>query len=108
MSRLNLSSILKDEQKIIIPYKVEEIIQDTNTQIAKSINTTNNNSTFPININYASQTELQSLSGIGPAMALKIITYRDENGLFNNIEDIKNVSGIGEAKYNKIKDDITI
>ncbi len=108
LSRLNLSSILKDEQKIVIPYKVEEVIQETNNIVSKSNVVSINNSTFPININYASLLELQKLSGIGPAMATKIINYRDENGLFNSIEDIKNVSGIGEAKFNKIKDDITI
>ena len=41
-------------------------------------------------------------------MAQKIINYREENGLFNSIEDIKNVSGIGEAKFNKIKEDIIV
>ena len=108
LSRLNLSSILKDEQKIVIPYKVEEVIQETNNIVSKSNVSSNNNSIFPININYANLSELQNLNGIGPAMATKIINYRDENGLFNSIEDIKNVSGIGEAKFNKIKDDITI
>ncbi len=61
-----------------------------------------------ININYASVSELTALAGIGEAMAKRIVEYRDENGLFNSIEDIMNVSGIGEAKFNKIKDDITI
>lgn len=61
-----------------------------------------------ININTASQTELETLPGIGPSTALKIVNYRKEKGKFKKIEDIKEVSGIGDSKYNKIKDLITI
>ena len=57
-----------------------------------------------VNINTATQTELETLPGIGPSLALKIINYRKENGKFSSIEDIKNVSGIGEAKFNNIKE----
>ena len=59
-------------------------------------------------VGYASESELQKLSGIGSSMAKRIIDYRQEVGYFNSIEEIKNVSGIGEAKFNKIKDNITI
>lgn len=61
-----------------------------------------------ININTASQTELETLPGIGPTTALKIIEYRDANGPFLNIEDIINVSGIGPVTFDRIKDMITI
>jgi len=61
-----------------------------------------------ININYATQSELESLSGIGPSMAAKIINYRDKNGEFTTVEDIKNVPGIGDSKYEAIKDDICV
>lgn len=61
-----------------------------------------------ININTATQTQLETLSGIGPSTATKIIAYREENGKFTKIEDIKNVSGIGESKFEKIKDDIVV
>lgn len=61
-----------------------------------------------VNINTASQTELETLPGIGPSTALKILNYRKEKGKFKKIEDIKEVSGIGDSKYNKIKDLITI
>ena len=61
-----------------------------------------------VNINSATQTELETLSGIGPSIALKIITYRNENGKFKTIEDIKNVSGIGESKFKQIENEITI
>ena len=61
-----------------------------------------------ININTATQTELETLPGIGPSISLKILNYRKENGEFKNIEDIKEVSGIGDAKYENIKDLICV
>ena len=64
--------------------------------------------TGKISINTASLEELQLLDGIGETKAKAIIGYRNTNGKFKNIEEIQNVSGIGEATYEKIKDDITI
>lgn len=61
-----------------------------------------------VNINTATQTELEQLPGIGPSIASSIITYRKQNGKFNNIDELKNVSGIGTAKYEKLKDNICI
>ncbi len=61
-----------------------------------------------VNINTATQTELETLPGIGPSTAMKIITYRKEKGKFMKKEEIKEVSGIGESKYNKIKDLIVV
>lgn len=61
-----------------------------------------------VNINTAGVTELDTLDGIGPAYAQRIIDYRNSNGLFKTIEEIKNVSGIGDATFDKIKNDITV
>lgn len=61
-----------------------------------------------VNINTATQTELETLPGIGPSLALKIINYRKENGKFSSIDEIKNVSGIGDSKFNDLKSYITI
>lgn len=61
-----------------------------------------------ININKATIDELTKLDGIGESKAKSIIKYREENGEFKNIEDIKNVSGIGDSAYSKIKDNIKI
>lgn len=61
-----------------------------------------------VNINTATQTELETLPGIGPSLALKIINYREENGKFSSIEDIKNVSGIGDSRFEDIKKYITV
>ena len=61
-----------------------------------------------ININNATQSQLETLPGIGPSIAIKIINYRNEHGKFKSINDIKNVNGIGENKFNNIKNLITI
>lgn len=67
-----------------------------------------NNVPIIVNINSATKEELMTLSGIGEAKADEIITYRNVNGNFNNIEDILNVKGIGESIFDKIKDKITV
>ena len=61
-----------------------------------------------ININTASQAELESLKGIGPATAKNIIRYREEYGGFSSIEEIKNVKRIGDKIFDKIKEDICV
>lgn len=61
-----------------------------------------------ININTAGQKELESLPGIGPALAERIIQYREKNGPFLSPEDIKNVSGIGDKRYEQLKDLISV
>ena len=87
ISSLSLSSKLINKQIIIVPKIKEEIL---------------------ISINSASIKELMTLNGIGESKANAIINYRNENGKFSNIEDIKKVSGIGEALFNKIKDNLTL
>lgn len=116
LSKVNLAYILEDAQKIYIPNVNEkEIIENRSSEIVKSGSTQENSNTGEklkngekININTATQKELQKLTGIGESIALRIINYRKENGKFNTIEDIKNVSGIGESKFNKIKNDIIV
>lgn len=67
-----------------------------------------NNTKEKININNASKEKLEELSGVGASIAQKIIEYRQKNGKFKTIEDIKKVSGIGESKFNNIKDKIKV
>ena len=61
-----------------------------------------------VDINTATLDELQTLSGIGPVIAQRIIDYRTENGAFTSIEDLLNVKGIGEATLNKFRDRVSV
>ena len=119
ISKINLVYVLSDGMKVTIPNK-NQVEEDTNfnyviteagenetTEISKQKNSLTSKPNAKININTASQTELETLPGVGPSIALSIINYRKENGKFNNIEDVQNVSGIGESKFNKIKEYIT-
>ncbi len=116
ITKVNLAYIVEDGTKIKIPSASEEDIGDEDIIDSKSgdniiieENTvSSNNSTQTININKATEKEFETLPGIGPSLASKIIEYRNQNGKFGSIEDIKNVNGIGDSKYEKIKDLITV
>lgn len=123
LSKVNLAYVLEDAQKIYIPNinekEEKEIVENMEDGVVISgsgMNDENNSSSgnnsknenVKININTANVKELQKLSGIGESIALRIVTYRKENGKFNSIEDLKNVSGIGENKFNKIKNNIFV
>ena len=61
-----------------------------------------------VNLNTASPAQLESLPGVGPAMAQRIVEYREQSGGFKKIEELMNVRGIGEATFLKLKELITI
>ncbi len=122
-SSINLAYKLEDGMKIKIPLQGENVensnINSTDSYMTKSsgLDTENLNVNLSgsaqkkqqkININKATQEELETLSGIGPSIANKIVQYRKENGNFKSVEDIKNVSGIGDNKFNEIKDSIVV
>lgn len=77
-------------------------------EAVKTVNKVKNQKLALININTAGVDELTKLTGIGNKKALEIIEYRNKNGKFTNIEDIKKVKGIGEKSFNKIKDRIAL
>ena len=114
LNKVNLAYPLSDGQKLYIPSDLDEeteeiIIDDVGEEIIsggdESIEKSNSKK---VNINTATQTELETLPGIGTSTAYNILQYRKENGLFNQVEDIKNVSGIGDAKFNQIKEFICV
>lgn len=122
MDEINLAYQLEDGEKIHIP-TIEEQKEKENqeskvenesatgsdgTTSRSSNSSINNGSQTKININTATEEELDTLPGIGPSTATKILDYRKEKGKFKTIEEIKEVSGIGENKYEKIKDRITV
>ena len=106
MKKINLAYKLKDGQKIYIPSNIEEEAVTITHGVGVVVEEQQQEE--KININTATQTELETLSGIGPSTALKIIQYRAENGYFSDIEDIKDVPGIGESKFEAIKDSICV
>ena len=117
LTNINLAYILDDGEKIYIPRKGEKIdAEDVGVigagsdtgQAGTSTSTSSSDKTTKININKATQTELESIPGIGPSIAQKIIDYREVNGNYTSVEDVKNVSGIGDAKYEKMKEYIKV
>ncbi len=126
-SVLNLSKKLEDEMVIIVYsyYEVRnfEKVREVNEIVSQNcmegfngvsndacIETeqSNNNSTTKISINKATLEELMKLPGIGEAKAKSIIEYREKNGEFQNIEQLKEVNGIGDSLFDQIKENITI
>ncbi|MCC7118813.1 MAG: helix-hairpin-helix domain-containing protein [Anaerolineales bacterium] len=109
---VNLAALLMDGQQLEIPYGADQgqtprTIGDSDVELPTAEASSSANSEL-ININTANLEELDSLPGIGPTTAQKIIDYREANGPFNVIEDITNVSGVGPATFEEIKDLITV
>ncbi|WP_017380162.1 helix-hairpin-helix domain-containing protein [Paenisporosarcina sp. TG-14] len=102
---LNFAAKLVDEMVIYVPF-IGEIDVPT-TVVTKPGTTTESQSTI-ININTADETTLTTLSGIGPSKANAIVTYRDEKGLFQSIDELKKVTGIGDLTFEKLKDFISV
>lgn len=106
---INLAYEVSDGEKIYIPNFTEQMEEiQVQNYMSSSDKKTGVSSNGRVNINKASSSELTNVPGIGASIAEKIVAYRDENGKFNSIEDIKNVSGIGKNKYESIKDYISI
>lgn len=112
ISKVNLAYVVQDGQKIIVPNKNTSEESESNEYITsdagKGVIESPKGSTDKVNINTATQTELEMVNGIGPSLASKIVAYRDLNGKFKSIEDLQNVSGIGKAKYESIKDNVIV
>lgn len=118
LSQVNLAYELQDGQKIYIPNKNEKVSQyiistngetiDSNGANTGNESTSTSKEGAKVNINTATQNELDGLPGIGPALAQRIIDFREENGNFKSIEDIQNVKGIGDSKFDEIRDKIVV
>lgn len=103
LDSVNQAELLTDGKQIKI-YSKEEISQGTAVNNESSLNV----SSGKVNINTADKNLLMTLPGIGESRAGDIIRYRDEHGLFSSIDDIKNISGIKDKMFEKIKDYIEI
>lgn len=103
---VNLAQKLQDETVIYVAQKGEKITvveEEKENNIA-----TQGNSKGKINLNKADLSSLQTISGVGAKRAQDILDYRDSQGGFKTIDDLKNVSGIGEKTLEKLRQDVTI
>ena len=122
LKNVNRALILKDQDKIHIPYRGEKV---RGNQIVLSVNESSNSSannasseetpdakeqekSSKVNINTANAQELQKLNGIGEKKAELIVAYRQKNGQFASIEDIKQISGIGDKTFAALKDQLEV
>ncbi len=100
---INLAEPISDGQHIHVPTK--EIFLLETPAANKYIGAQNQTR---ININTADEQELQNIKGVGPAIAKRIVDYREQNGAFTAIEELKKVRGIGNKTFEKMKDTITV
>lgn len=110
-NQVNLAQRLQDEMVIYIPMKGEDVPEHlalSPVTPAGKGDETGGEETQKININTADAAGLTTLNGIGEKKARMIIDYREEQGPFIAVEDIKNVSGIGEKSFENLKDSITV
>ena len=103
LNKLNLAYMLNDGEKIYVPNKND--LENNGEVLENELNEGKENT---VNINTATAEELTELPGIGGATANKIIEYRKQNGKFQTIEELKNVAGIGNSKFENIKDKIKV
>lgn len=111
---INMTKVL-DDGDVVVMYK-EDKLEGLNYKVNEIVNNKSTDEyitneiweSSKISINSATKEDLMSLPSIGEAKASAIIEYRTKNGLFKKLEDIKNVKGIGNALYEKIKDYINI
>ncbi len=108
LKNINLAYEISDGEKIYIPNIAEAGTEEETVNASNASAGQSNHSNGKININKATATELITVPGIGASTAQKIITYREENGKFQAIEDVKKVSGIGDSKFESMKDYISV
>ena len=113
MNAINLAEKLVDGKHYVIPKQGEQIPVDVNAggSTSGAAQTAGENAQGQgglVNINTATLEQLDTLPGVGEATANKIITYREENGGFKSIEDLKNVKGIGDKKFEDMKSSICV
>jgi competence protein ComEA len=108
-SQVNFAAHVQDEMVIYIP-----AIGETNTATGTPstspvvLSSPTGKASGKININKASESELENLPGIGPSKAAAIIQYRQEKGAFQTVEDLKNITGIGDKTFEKLKDAVSV
>ena len=105
-TQVNYAQKVKDQMIIYVPKKGEPVPQSLETLQESAL--AQQNQEGKINLNTATEAELQTISGIGAKKAQEIIRFRDEQGPFKTVEELKNVSGIGEKTVERLKDMLTV
>lgn len=107
--QINFSEKLEDQMIIYVPKKGEEIPElKVHNEKNEEGNKRESKESNKVNINQAEKEELMTLNGVGEKKAEKIIEYREENGSFKTIEDLKNVNGFGEKTFESLKESIIV
>lgn len=106
LRRVNLAQLLSDQMVVYVPALGEDVIELPRDM--KSTSDPKDEESGKVNLNTADSNELQTLNGVGEKRAQMIIDYREEHGSFQVIEDVMNVSGIGEKSFANLKDFITV
>lgn len=107
-SSVNLARLVEDGEKIYVPTKSESSAPSAASADFTVKQSGSTNASVKININKAGTAELQKLPGIGPSTAEKILEYRRQNGTFHKVEDLKNISGIGEKTFARLREKISV
>ncbi|USK69277.1 helix-hairpin-helix domain-containing protein [Peribacillus asahii] len=113
LDKVNLAQLVEDQMVIYVPSIGEEDIDlpgsiDVIGGGVKTVSGNGGTDGDKVNLNTATKEELETLSGIGPAKSTAIIEYREKTGKFEQIEDLKNISGIGDKTFEKLQDSITV
>jgi competence protein ComEA len=114
LAAVNLAAQVTDGQQILVPERgaaVASAPSSSGSSSSGALGVSPGGGSAPgalVNINTASLEELDALDGVGPSTAQKIIDYRTENGGFKTVDEIKEVPGIGDAKFAAMKDSITV
>lgn len=103
LQRVNLAQRLRDEMQVLVPSKVSETVAPSGKVSGGSSPT----GSAKVNVNLASPSELESLPGIGPVLAQRIVEYREQNGPYNGPEDLIKVRGISRGLVERLADQIT-
>lgn len=107
---VNLARVVEDGEQIVVA-SASAASEDAQAQApsqASGVAVQSASSAGRVNINTATESELQTISGIGPSKAAKIIAYRESNGSFKTVDDLTNVSGIGQKTLESIRDQICV
>lgn len=102
VDHINMAAHLEDGMQVRVPMRLRDAGEKGATA------SPGRQTDGKINLNTATEKELQELPGIGPAMSARIVEYRESKGAFQSIDDIKKVRGIGASKFEKLKDRVTL